>query len=236
MTPEARKQLKERHKQILDVIQEYTAKHGYAPSYREICARTDITSTSMVNYYLEQLEEMGYIERSENISRSLQLKGAAQQKLNQVLDGIKGAVEEVSRSLTIPVVGRIVASEPVPLPETDFSLFDAESNIDIPESLIPFNLQKENLFALEVAGDSMIDAMVNDGDIIIMRPTREARNGEMVAVRLKDQNETTLKHFYREGSRVRLQPANPTMAPIYVDSSTDLEIQGSVVLVIRQLS
>jgi repressor LexA len=235
MAPKAQKKLKERHKQVLDVIQEYSEKHGYAPSYREICARTDITSTSMVNYYLEQLEEMGYIERVENISRSLQIKGSAQEKVNQVIGNVKQAVEEISHSLTIPLVGRIVASEPVPIPETDFSLFDAESNIQVPESLIPFNMQKENLFALEVDGDSMIDAMVNDGDVIIMKPTREARNGEMVAVRIKDQNETTLKHFYHEGDRVRLQPANPTMDPIYIDSSSDIEVQGSVVLVIRQL-
>ena len=235
MAPKARKQLKERHKQVLDVIQEYTEKHGYAPSYREICAKTDITSTSMVNYYLEQLQEMGYIDRSENISRSLQIKGTAQEKVDQVLGNVKQTVQEMSRSLTIPVVGRIVASEPVPIPESDFGLFDFESNIEIPESLIPFNMQKENLFALEVDGDSMIDAMVSDGDVIIMKPVREAHNGEMVAVRLKDQNETTLKHFYHEGDRVRLQPANPTMDPIFVDSSSDIEIQGSVVLVIRQM-
>jgi len=235
MAPKARKQLKERHKQVLDVIQEYTEKHGYAPSYREICAKTDITSTSMVNYYLEQLQEMGYIDRSENISRSLQIKESAQDKVDQVLGNVKQTVQEMSRSLTIPVVGRIVASEPVPIPESDFGLFDFESNIEIPESLIPFNMQKENLFALEVDGDSMIDAMVNDGDVIIMKPVKEAHNGEMVAVRLKDQNQTTLKHFYHEGDRVRLQPANPTMDPIYVDSSSDIEIQGSVVLVIRQM-
>ena len=235
MAPKARKQLKERHKQVLDVIQEYRAKHGYAPSYREICARTDITSTSMVNYYLEQLEEMGYIERSENISRSLNIKGAAQEKVDQVLGNVKKVVEDISHSLTIPIVGRIVASEPIPIPDSDFSLFDAESNIDIPESLIPFNVQKENLFALEVDGDSMIDAMVNDGDVIIMKPVKEAKNGEMVAVRLIDQNETTLKHFYHEGDRVRLQPANPTMDPIYVNSSAEIEVQGSVVLVIRQI-
>jgi len=235
MAPKARKQLKERHKQVLDVIQDYHAKHGYAPSYREICSRTDITSTSMVNYYLEQLEEMGYIERSENISRSLQIRGAAQDKVDQVLGNVKQAVQDLTQSLSIPVVGRIVASEPVPIPETDFALFDAESNIEIPESLIPFNVQKDKLFALEVDGDSMIDAMVNDGDLIIMKPVKEAQNGEMVAIRLKDNNETTLKHFYHEGSRVRLQPANPTMDPIYVDSSSDIEIQGSVVLVIRQM-
>jgi repressor LexA len=235
MAPKARKQLKERHKQVLDVIQDYHAKHGYAPSYREICSRTDITSTSMVNYYLEQLEEMGYIERSENISRSLQIKGSAQEKVDKVLGNVKQAVQDITQSLSIPIVGRIVASEPVPIPETDFALFDAESNIEIPESLIPFNVQKDKLFALEVDGDSMIDAMVNDGDVIIMKPVKEAQNGEMVAVRLIDQNETTLKHFYHEGSRVRLQPANPTMDPIYVDSSSDIEIQGSVVLVIRQM-
>ncbi len=235
MAPKARKQLKERHKQVLDVIQDYRAKHGYAPSYREICARTDITSTSMVNYYLEQLEEMGYIERSENISRSLKIKDAAQEKVDQILGNVKQVVHEISNALSIPVVGRIVASEPIPIPETDFSLFDAESKIEIPESLIPFNIQKDNLFALEVDGDSMIDAMVSDGDVIIMKPAREAQNGEMVAVRLKDRNETTLKHFYHEGDRVRLQPANPTMDPIYVDSSSDIEIQGSVVLVIRQM-
>lgn len=235
MAPKDRKQLKERHKQVLDVIQDFRAKHGYAPSYREICARTDITSTSMVNYYLEQLEEMGYIERSENISRSLKIKDAAQEKVDQVLGNVKQIVQEISNALSIPVVGRIVASEPIPIPETDFNLFDAESKIEIPESLIPFNIQKDNLFALEVDGDSMIDAMVNDGDVIIMKPVREAQNGEMVAVRLKDQNETTLKHFYHEGDRVRLQPANPTMDPIYVDSSSEIEIQGSVVLVIRQM-
>jgi repressor LexA len=189
----------------------------------------------MVNYYLEQLEEMGYIERSENISRSIKIKDAAQEKVDQILGNVKQVVQEISNAISIPVVGRIVASEPIPIPETDFSLFDAESKIEIPESLIPFNIQKDNLFALEVDGDSMIDAMVNDGDVIIMKPVREAQNGEMVAVRLKDQNETTLKHFYHEGDRVRLQPANPTMDPIYVDSSSDIEIQGSVVLVIRQM-
>jgi repressor LexA len=189
----------------------------------------------MVNYYLEQLEEMGYIERSENISRSLKIKDAAQEKVDQVLGNVKQVVGNIADSLTIPVVGRIVASEPVPIPESDFALFDSESNIEIPESLIPFNLQKEKLFALEVDGDSMIDAMVNDGDLIIMKPTQEAKNGEMVAIRLKDQNETTLKHFFHEGDRVRLQPANPSMDPIYVDSSADIEIQGSVVLVIRQM-
>lgn len=235
MPPKTGPKLKDRHKQILEVIEAFREEHGYAPSYREICAQTDITSTSMVNYYLEQLEEMGYIERKENISRSLKITRAVGEKANQIGDHLKTAVQEIADSLSIPVVGRIAASEPVPIPETDFSLFDAESMIDVPESLIPRNVDKNTLFALEVDGESMIDAMVNDGDVIIMRPAREAANGEMVAVRIKDQNETTLKHFYHEGNRVRLQPANPTMDPIYVDPTSGIEIQGKVVLVIRQI-
>jgi len=91
----------------------------------------------------------------------------------------------------------------------------------------------EDLFALRVRGDSMIDAMVNDGDIVIMRPQYEARNGEMVAVWLRNDTTTTLKHFYNEGSRVRLQPANPTMEPIYVDPA-EVQIQGRVLMVLRQ--
>ncbi len=235
MAPKTGQKLKDRHKQILEVISNYHEEHGYAPSYREICAQTDITSTSMVNYYLDQLEEMGYIERKENISRSLKIKRAAQDKVERALGSVKRVADSLTESLNIPVVGRIVASEPVPIPETDFSLFDAESAVDVAMSLIPRNVDKQSLFALEVDGDSMVDAMVNDGDIIIMKPAQEASNGEMVAVRLKDQNETTLKRYYFEGDRVRLQPANPTMDPIYVDSSTDLEVQGKVVLVIRQV-
>lgn len=235
MTSHSTPKLKDRHKQILEVIEDYRDEHGYAPSYREICARTDITSTSMVNYYLEQLEDMGIIERQENISRSLKIKQSAQRKINQALGKVRQTADEAAQLINIPVVGRIVASEPIPIPETDFSLFDAETNLDVSESLLPRKLDKDTLFALEVAGESMIDAMVNDGDVIIMKPVQEARNGEMVAVRLKDSNETTLKYYHFEGDRVRLQPANPTMAPIYVDSSQDLEIQGKVVLVIRQI-
>jgi repressor LexA len=92
------------------------------------------------------------------------------------------------------------------------------------------------LFALEVQGDSMIDAMVNDGDIVIMKPTSEARNGEMVAIWISGENETTLKYFFRENGQVRLQPANPTMQPIYVEDPSKLEVRGKVVMVIRQVS
>jgi repressor LexA len=123
----------------------------------------------------------------------------------------------------------------MPVPPSDFSYYDAESMVDVASSLLPSSEKGGNLFALEVQGDSMIDAMVYDGDIVIMKPAREAHNGEMVAVWLKDRDETTLKYFYLDKGRVRLQPANPTMQPIFIDDPSTVEIQGKVVMVIRQV-
>jgi repressor LexA len=134
-------------------------------------------------------------------------------------------------------MGRIVASQPIPLPTTDFSVYDPESAaINIAKSMLPPQEQSRgSLYALEVRGDSMIDAMVNDGDIVIMKPTQEVRNGDMVAIWLNDKDETTLKYFYNEGDHVRLQPANPTMKPIIIDDPSSVEIHGKVVMVVRQV-
>jgi repressor LexA len=153
----------------------------------------------------------------------------------QVKEKVRAVQRGLQEMLQIPIVGRIVASEPVPMPSSDFSYYDAESMIDVARSLLPAKEKGEDLFALEVQGDSMIDAMVNDGDLVIMRPAKEARNGEMVAVWLLDDDETTLKYFYLENGRVRLQPANPTMKPIYIEDPSNVEIQGKVVMVIRQV-
>ncbi len=226
------KKISDRHKQVLKVIQQHSEKYGYSPSYRDICEDTEITSTSMVNYYLKQLEKEGYIKREENISRSLNITEKARNKFQELLGTAQEIVNEMVRSLTIPIVGQIVASEPVPVPAGDMRSY--ESDVDIAESLLPRGVDIETLFALKVKGDSMIDAMVNDGDIVIMKPAQEAVNGEMVAVRI-NQDETTLKYFYKEGDRVRLQPANPTMDPIYIEKSTPIEIQSKVVLVLRQV-
>ena len=121
------------------------------------------------------------------------------------------------------------------MPPSDLSYFDPDSKVDIARSLLPARVNTSELFALEVKGDSMIDAMVNDGDIVIMRRAQEATNGEMVAVWLDDKDETTLKYFYKENGRIRLQPANPTMQPIYVENPKQLRIMGKVVMVIRQV-
>jgi repressor LexA len=211
--------LSERHKKILVFLEKHQDGFGYPPSIREIGDGTNISSTSVVNYYLDQLEKMGYIKREDHISRGIRL--------------VKEAVSEMFR---IPVIGRIAAGAPMPVPTSDFSYYDPETGIDIARSLLPARDKLNELFALEVQGDSMIDAMVNDGDIVVFKRVQEAKNGEMVAVWLNDRDETTLKYFYLENGRVRLQPANPNMGPIYIDDPSIVRIQGKVVLVIRRMS
>lgn len=220
--------LSERHKKILKFLENFQTENGYPPSIREIGENTSISSTSVVNYYLNQLEEMNYIQRENNVSRGIRL-------IRNLEGNLLKAAQSVSDMFSVPVIGRIVAGEPVPVPSSDFNYFDSETGIDIARSLLPPKEKTEDLFALEVQGDSMIDAMVNDGDIVIMRPITQANNGEMVAVWLADRDETTLKYFFLENGRVRLQPANPLMSPIIIDDPAHVQVQGKVVLVIRRL-
>lgn len=231
------KGLSDRHHKILDLLQSYADK-GYPPSIREIGEKTGITSTSVVNYYLEQLEKWGYIERDRHISRGLRIIPEKLAELGSALTApLETASEAIGDFLRIPVLGRIGASLPMPVPASDFNYYDTETGVEIARSLLPAK-KVEGLFALEVKGDSMIDAMVNDGDIVIMRKVdnnSETKNGDMVAVWLPARDETTLKYFYKEPDRYRLQPANPTMQPIYVDKTERLEIKGKVVMVIRKV-
>jgi len=230
--------LSKRHEKILKFLAEFQDSNGYSPSIREIGESIEVKSTSLVDYYLKQLEEKGYISREQHISRSIcLLKGAPESKsvMDRVSDGIRQVGTAVDELLSIPVMGRIVASEPLPMPTSDVGYYDSESSIDIARSLLPAKENTDDLFALEVQGDSMIDAMVNDGDIVIMKRAQQANNGEMVAVWLDDKDQTTLKYFYKETSGIRLQPANPNMQPIYVENPSSLRIMGKVVMVIRQM-
>ena len=229
------KTLSDRQKRILEVLERFQDHNGYPPSIREICEKTDISSTSVVNYYLDQLEDMGYIERDRRVSRGVRILKPLEEVTTAIAAPIKQAAQAVSELLRIPVLGRITAGQLTPIPSSDFAYYDPESGIDIVRSQLPPREKGSDLFALEVQGDSMIDAMVNDGDIVIMKPAHEARNGEMVAIWLRENNETTLKYFYLENGRVRLQPANPTMDPIYIDDPSVVEIRGKVVMVIRQV-
>ena len=226
-----------RHKKIMRFLIDFQDDNGYSPSIREIGESIGVKSTSLVDYYLNQLEELGYISRENHISRSICIKKEIESE-QSLAARVTTAVQKAGAALDllqIPVMGRIVASEPIPMPASDLNYFDPESSIEIARSLLPAKEKIEDLFALEVQGDSMIDAMINDGDMVIMKRTNQAQNGEMVAVWLDDKDETTLKYFYKEQNRIRLQPANPAMGPIYINNPASLRIMGKVVMVIRQI-
>jgi repressor LexA len=230
----AKKGLSERQKNILAYIQEYVAEFRRPPTIREIGSAVNISSTSVVNYNLTKLKERGLLERDAEVSRGLRLTdkvaettGQARQAVSQVAQKVGTAVSNLFR---VPLVGNIVAGSPIEVGNGDFSVYDEEDGIELSTSMLPG--RHDDLFALRVSGDSMIDAMVNDGDIVIMRQENDARNGDMVAVWLSDDT-TTLKYFYREANnKIRLQPANPTMEPIYVDQE-EVQVQGKVMMVLR---
>ena len=231
----AKKGLSDRQKNILAYIQEYVGEFGRPPTIREIGGAVNISSTSVVNYNLTKLKERGLLERDAEVSRGLRLTEKVAETTGQVVESVSNAVEKVEAAVTnlfkVPLLGNIVAGSPIEVGnDGDFSVYDEEDAIELSSSMIPG--RHDDLFALRVSGDSMIAAMVNDGDIVIMRHESDARNGDMVAVWLSDDT-TTLKYYYREGNKVRLQPANPTMEPIYVDRK-DVQVQGKVMMVLRQ--
>lgn len=202
-----------RQQAMLDFISNFIDKNGYPPTIREIGKACGISSTSVVNYNLNKLERDGLLARDREVSRGLRVSEATHGNL-----------------IRVPLVGRIVASEPVNVP-SDPSVFGEDAAIELTRDIVDID---DDLFALQVKGDSMVDAMINDGDIVIMRPHHRVQNGDLVAVWLNDREETTLKRIYKEGGRIRLQPANPTMSAIYVDDPATVEVQGKVVAVIRQ--
>ncbi|MDY0020094.1 MAG: transcriptional repressor LexA [Anaerolineae bacterium] len=212
-------QLTERQENILASIQESLGSNGYPPTIRELGEKIGVKSTSLITYYLEQLEALGYITRDRSISRGIRLTGQGEQ--------IPKSVEIEQETIAIPYLGYIVASEPIAV-----EALSGDETLELNRALFGRNVA--NLYALTVKGDSMIDALIHQGDTIILRHQERVENGEMAAVWVDDPGETTLKKVYYEGSRVRLQPANPTMKPIYVPAG-NLRIQGKVVMVIRKL-
>ena len=230
--------LGERHIRIMRFLTEFQEQHGYSPSIREIGKHIGVDSTSLVDYYLDQLCQEGYIERDKRVSRSIRVAKpmySTESTGTPITQAVRSTARRIHELLSIPVLGRIGASLPVPMPPAEGSYFDPESTVEIARSLLPARERPGELFALEVDGLSMIDAMVNDGDIVIMKRTQAANNGEMVAVWLADTDETTLKYFFKENGRVRLQPANPTMNPIYIDNPERVRIQGKVVMIVRRV-
>jgi repressor LexA len=204
--------LTKRQREVLDFICEFVEDNGYPPSHEEIQFEVGLSSKSHVHFYLKALERQGYIERAPNIPRGIRLTS-------------KSARGRFANIIEVPFLGQIAAGEPLSFSD------NGHETIELTRDIVR---DGEGLYALRVKGDSMVDALINHGDIVVMKHQQEASNGEMVAVRLKDRDETTLKRFYRERGRVRLQPANPAMRPLYVHPA-EVEIQGKVVAVIRQM-
>jgi repressor LexA len=225
------KPLSKRQQKILDYIWDYLQEQSRPPTIREIGQATDISSTSVVNYNLDRLTERGLLEREAEVSRGLRLTEQALKLYRTATTVPLALADGVARMLRIPLLGNIVAGEPIEVGNNDFSTYDEEDAVEIGAGMI--SGRQDNLFALRVNGESMIDAMVNDGDIVVMRQQETANNGDMVAVWLTPDDTTTLKHFYRDGDRIRLQPANPTMDPIFVDPD-QVRVQGRVMMVLRQ--
>ncbi|MFQ6057916.1 MAG: transcriptional repressor LexA [Anaerolineae bacterium] len=207
--------LSQRQQGMLQFIKDFIRRKGYPPSIREIGAAVGITSTSVVNYNLNILEKKGLIQRDRTVSRAIRPTSD---------------VKAEEPSIRVPMLGVIAAGVPIPVPEPGVPLY-AEESLALTRDIVK---DPSDVYALRVKGNSMIDALIHDGDIVLVRYQEEAANGELVAVWLKDREETTLKRFYHEGDRVRLQPANPTMEPLYVQPE-NVEIQGKVIAVIRQL-
>lgn len=208
------KQLSRRQQAILEYIETFTDERSYPPTIREIQEGLGISSTSVVDYNLNVLEQHNLIRRNRNISRGIELATRPPAR--------RGVV-------TIPVIGRIAAGEPIPVPD-DLSTQEYADTIELGSDVL--GARTDRLFALRVKGHSMVDALINDGDVVVLRHQQTCDNGDTVAVWLKDERETTLKRFYHEGDRIRLQPANVTMAPIYT-SPSNVEIQGKLVTVVR---
>jgi repressor LexA len=212
------KKLSDKQKRIIRFIDRFLNDRGFPPSIRDIQTGCDISSTSVVDYNLKILEERGYIRRHAEVSRGIML-------LNRASAG-----ESV---VPVPVIGLIAAGEPIPVPTSD--TWDATADAETMEVSRELTRDREGVYALRVRGTSMIDALINDGDVVLMQHTNAVDNGEMAAVWLKGEKEATLKKVFIEPDRIRLQPANSQMQPLYA-APDNVEIQGRVIAVIRQMS
>jgi repressor LexA len=211
------KALSPRQQRIIAFIRDFWQDNGYPPTIRDIVNGCGISSTSVVDYNLDILEREGYIRRHHEVSRGIEL--VARPSANRHL-------------LQIPIIGQIAAGEPIPVPSPD--TWDVTASSDTLETTDDLTQGKEQVYALKVKGLSMLDALINDGDVVLMQYVNTVENGEMAAVWLKNEKEATLKKFYAERGRIRLQPANSQMKPIYADPE-NVEVQGKVIAVIRQL-
>ena len=211
------KKLSARQERILGFIANFLEEQGYPPSVRDIQHGCDISSTSVVDYNLNILQREEYIRRSPEIARSLEL--------------LRGGKSDASTT-QIPVVAHIAAGQPLPDLSPPARHTDPLEIVEVATNILN---GASDAYALRVSGSSMVDALIMDGDIVIVKPSDTVKNGDTVVAWLKEENEATLKRFYDEGDHIRLQPANSQMKPIYV-APDNLDIMGKVITVVRDLT
>jgi repressor LexA len=206
--------LNPRQREILEFLRNHARNHAYPPTVREIGQAVGLSSSSTVQNHLNALEQKGHIRRDPTKSRTVEVVGDEPQ------------LATPSRSFSVPIVGRVAAGGPIL----------AEENIEDRIVLGPEIAGGDDAFALHVRGDSMIDAGIHDGDMVVVRPQRDATNGQIVVARIENEvtgeHEVTVKRFFREAGRIRLQPENSALEPIY---ARDLHLEGVVVAVVRVL-
>ena len=212
---ESMKPLTDKQKDILIFIEEFIIDFGYPPTIRDIQNNCDISSTSVVKYNLDRLQEKGLMTRESEVSRGINLKS-----------------DPKNITIKVPVIGTITAGETFPLFDDNRWEYDDMNMLELPDS---FSYLEEKLYALKVSGTSMIDALIGDGDTVIMEKTKSVKNGDMVAANVISENETTLKRIYKEGENIRLQPENPLMKALTYPSK-NISILGKVVAVWRNLN
>ena len=204
--------ISEKRKRVLDFIAAFIEEKNYPPSLRDIGKGCGISSTSVVQYYMKVLERDGFIHRDHEVSRGI-------------------TVTRKHSGATVPLLGTIAAGQPIPVPSADTWAATPEETIELPGYL---GGDLTNIYALKVKGTSMIDALIDNGDIVIMQSANTVADGETVAIWLKDRQEVTLKKIYHEADRIRLQPANTLMQPIY-SKPENIEVQGKLIAVLRKV-
>lgn len=197
--------LTKRQREILDYLTDFIQRHGYAPSLEEIGRQFGLSSLATVHKHLTNLQDKGFIRRAWNRSRSVEMVPS----------------RTGGRAVELPLLGYVAAGRPI-------EAVVGSETISVPETLVG----RKETYVLRVKGESMIDEQIRDGDWVVVEDRKTANNGEMVVALLRDQD-VTLKTFYRDNGRIRLQPANTTMQPIFADPA-DVQIQGVVVGVMRR--
>lgn len=199
--------LTRRQRQILDYLNSYAADHGYAPSFEEIAEHFNYNSLATVHEHLTNIERKGYIKRAYNESRAIEILPS----------------DVMSRAVAVPLLGAVAAGAPI-------EVATADESVAVPEDFVR---RAGNHYALRVRGNSMIDDQIRDGDYVVVHDRNAADNGDMVIAMLEGSSATVKRYFREKDGRIRLQPANDQVAPIYVRED-QMQVRGIVVGVLRK--